>query len=212
MVHILRILIYGSTAITSHVCLQLEKEHKIVGYIPSESPSFPGQMHKWKALKSLPSADKYDLAISIQYDKKILNTDRCYNLHTGILPEWGGCNILYHTVRSDVREQGLTFHKITNKFDEGPIVSKITYPVLHDDDEADLYVRMLEIAPYFCLSSINILKNICIIKQNSVNDCVVLPPKIYKKKMNLTIEEQQQYQQTFNKITNKLNSLGEKNE
>lgn len=207
-----RILIYGSTVLTSMVCREIEKYHNIIGYIPTVSPNFPGKMKKWKKLEKEPDKKEYDIGLSIQYDKKILNLDNCYNLHTGLLGDWGGCNILYHTVKSGVKEQGLTFHKITNKFDEGPIVSKITYPVFKEDDESDLYLRMLLVAPNLCLSSINLLKNIGIMNQDKINSCLIISPIIYKKNMDLVEEEKQTYQNMFFKIKNKLIEIGEINE
>lgn len=140
----MKILIYGSTYISALV----EKGifgHTVIGHVPSENPVFPGKM-----LSPIVTPDApHDIAISIQYDKKIKNLDKCYNLHTGLLPKYGGCDILYHTIQNKEKIQGLTFHKITEKFDEGEIISKIIYPVLPTDRAIHLYKKMCVLAPDF---------------------------------------------------------------
>lgn len=151
----MRILIYGSTFITALVEKELMKHHDVVGHIPSHNPVFPGKM------KSPWAHEKfgYDIKLSIQYNKKIDDVTRAYNLHTGLLPMYGGCDIIYHTLENGEKEQGLTFHKMTDKFDEGEIISKITYPVFKDDTALDLYKRICSLAPKFATTAIELMKS-----------------------------------------------------
>ena len=142
----MKILIYGSTYITQLVVEHLSKGFhnpwKLVGYIPSSNPTFPGKLYLPLVDESVP----HDIKLSIQYDEKI-HADNAYNLHTGLLPEYGGCNILYHTIKNGAKEQGLTFHKITKRFDEGEIICRGSYPVLKSDEVSDLYHKMAILAP-----------------------------------------------------------------
>ena len=151
----MRILIYGSTYLTEICVNQLKKDgYNLIGYIPSENPTFPGKI-------DLPLADEndeHDIKLSIQYDKKITDFKNAYNLHTGLLPDFGGTNILYNTILKQVKEQGLTFHKIEAGFDEGGSISKMTYTVLPTDTVADLYQRMCKIAPRFLSNALAIIK------------------------------------------------------
>lgn len=150
----MRILIYGNTYLTELCVNQLLKDgYNLVGYIPSENPTFKGKIN----LPQVAETVEHDIKLSIQYDKKLLTIKDAYNLHTGLLPQYGGCSILYHTVKNKETEQGLTFHKMGENFDEGAIVSKITYPVLASDTVADLYVRMCTIAPKFLSNALQIL-------------------------------------------------------
>jgi hypothetical protein len=150
----MRIQIYGSTYITQKVVELLKQYHKLVGYIPSENPDFPGDI-------DLPVGEfPHDIKLSIQYDRKIDNLENAYNLHTGLLPEYGGCNILYHVLKNKEKETGLTFHKMTEDFDFGEIVSKITCPVLSGDSILELYRRISKLAPAFALSAITVLPTV----------------------------------------------------
>lgn len=150
----MRILIYGSTYLTELCVNQLIKDgYNLIGYIPSKNPTFKGQIN----LPIVEETIDHDIKLSIQYDKKLITISDAYNLHTGLLPEYGGCSILYHTIKNKEQEQGLTLHKMGENFDEGGIVSKITYPVLGNDTVADLYMRMCSIAPKFLSNALQII-------------------------------------------------------
>ena len=103
-----KILIYGSSHLTKEVCNLLCKYYDLVGHVPSTKPVIAAKM-------DLPVVNEdidYDIKLSVQYNKKILNIENSFNVHTGLLPEWGGVDILYHTLRENYFEQGLTFHQI----------------------------------------------------------------------------------------------------
>lgn len=142
----MRILICGSTRISESVAKHLlDAGRDIVGYVPSDRATFPGHMPVRMAQLDVP----YDVLLSVQYDKKLPADPRHFNLHTGLLPEYGGCNVLSHTILNGEKEQGLTFHRIDEGFDSGEIISKISYPVLPTDTVSDLYVKMLALAGPF---------------------------------------------------------------
>ena len=135
------ILILGSTFLTELVVRKLKGEYNLIGYVPSINPTKSGNIN-------LPLVDidiECDIKLSIQYDKIIKDTDKCYNVHTGLLPNYGGTNILDYTIRNGEFEQGLTFHKMTENLDYGPIISKITYPVFKKESAYDLYKRILDV-------------------------------------------------------------------
>lgn len=165
----MRILIYGSTYLTELCVNQLLKDgYNLVGYIPSENPTFEGKINLPKVQETI----DHDIKLSIQYDKKLITTNDAYNLHTGLLPLYGGCSILYNTIKNKESEQGLTLHKMTEDFDKGGIISKISYPVLENDTVPDLYFRMCLIAPRFISNALSLLPTIG--KEHS--------PVLYKKK------------------------------
>lgn len=148
----MKILLFGSTYLTALVEKNLQG---VIGHVPSHNPAFLGKMTSPVVSEDTP----YDIALSVQYDAKIKNLTNAYNLHTGLLPLYGGCDILYHTLENGESEQGLTFHKITDKFDEGEILSKISYPVLPSDTALELYKKMCALAPDFvnaCLKLIEV--------------------------------------------------------
>lgn len=167
----MRIIIFGSTFISALVEKELMKNHDVIGHVPSINPTFPGKMTSpWVEENFL-----CDMKISIQYNRKMPVTENSYNMHTGLLPLYGGCDIIYHTLENNEKEQGLTFHKITDKFDEGEIISKITYPVFKDDSALDLYKRICSIAPRFVSTAIELLKS------TNYHGIDAIKPVIYKK-------------------------------
>lgn len=183
----MKILIYGSTPISALVEAELMKNHE-VQHIPSVSPVFIGEM------KSPKGYFDYDIAISVQYDRKIEKLENTFNLHTGLLPSYGGCDILYHTIKERPNFQGLTFHKITENFDEGDIVALSLYPVFETDKAVDLYKRICSIAPHF------------------VSSCVKLPlkgipsgkPRLFKRG---EVDDKELYKQDYEDICEYLKSL-----
>ena len=139
----MRILLLGSTVLSAAVEAALPE---VVGHVPSVKPAFPGRMRS----PVVPETTPHDIKLSVQFDRKVVDIGNAYNLHTGLLPHYGGVDILHHTLENGDRQQGLTFHAMSDRFDAGPIISTITYPVLRADGVVELYQRMLAIAPTFC--------------------------------------------------------------
>ena len=167
-----KILIYGSTYLTKVTCDLLENHYELVGHIPSNNPVIGSEM-------TLPIVDEsvnHDIKLSLQYNRRLLNLENAFNVHTGLLPEWGGTDILYHTLKENSKEQGLTFHKMTEIFDKGPIISKMTYPVFKEDTMVELYGRLIQIAPAFVLGSLKLLEFI-----PTVDECYAETPQMYKR-------------------------------
>lgn len=171
-----KILIYGSAHFSQKVCEYLLnfKEYELVGYIPSHNPTIKGKMPINEVSEECP----HDIKLSLQYNKKMISTSNAYNVHTGLLPEYGGRDIMAHTILNREVEQGLTFHKMTEKYDYGPIVSKVTYPVFDDDTVLCLYKRQMKIAPHFVLSSLMLLESL---EQQQINSCYKTSPTMYKR-------------------------------
>jgi len=176
------IIIYGSTYITELVCKKLSSLYNLIGHVPCKNPKIPGKIN----LPIITGNETCDLRLSIQYDRMIKNVTNTYNLHTGLLPEYGGTNILDYTIKHKEKEQGLTLHKITETLDYGPIVSKITYPVLDTDRAFDLYKRVMLLSPNFVLSSLDILKQM---QEEDIQKLQMAKPTIYKRgEFNLSNE------------------------
>ena len=169
-----KILILGSTYLTELIVKRLKKDYDLVGYVPSVKPTNEGVI-------KLPMVDintECDIKLSVQYDKILENTSKCFNVHTGLLPNYGGTNLLDYTIQNKEYEQGLTFHKMTKDLDFGPIISKITYPVFSTDSAFDLYKRLLKVAPEFVLSSLKLLSELT---WEEVEHCYMKKPKLYKR-------------------------------
>jgi len=168
------ILILGSTFLTELTINNIKDNYNLIGYVPSINPTKEGDI-------DLPLVDintECDIKLSIQYDKIIKNTDKCFNVHTGLLPNYGGTNILDYTIKNNEYEQGLTFHKMTEDLDYGSIISKITYPVFKGESSYDLYKRVLNIGPDFVLSSLKLLETL---SDEQILNCYKEKPTLYKR-------------------------------
>ena len=71
---------------------------------------------------------------------------------------------------------------MTDKFDYGPIISKVTYPVLNGDTVINLYERLTSVLPWFVLSSIRLLETLDF---NQVSLCQKQEPNIFKKEKHV---------------------------
>lgn len=181
-----KIIILGSSYLTELVVERLRKEYVIsagtsylpyhlVGYIPAKKTTIPGKID----LPLLQSLDvEHDIKLSVQYDRKLSDIDRAYNVHTGLLPEYGGLNILSHTLANGDREQGITFHRMTEEFDAGAIISKVTYPVFKGDTPLDLYRRVALLIPGFVHSSLSLLRTL---SEEQIAGCFSYPPRLYQR-------------------------------
>lgn len=172
----MKILIYGSTHLTSRVINKLFRRHELVGQVPSIKPFIPGKI--WLPEVNLDDLPEHDIKLSIQYNRKIVDCDNGFNVHTGLLPEWGGCDILYHALRMGATEQGATFHKMTDILDQGPVISKMSYPVIPGDTVLDLYARLREMLPSFVVGAIKILEHI---GMKAVDYCDFDTPVMFKR-------------------------------
>ena len=103
----MKILIYGSSHLSSITIDLISEFYDLVGYIPSKSPTIKGNIN----LPIVDDSVDHDIKLSLQYDQRLINIKNAYNVHTGLLPMWAGTDILYHSIYSDdINEQGLTFH------------------------------------------------------------------------------------------------------
>lgn len=147
----MKVQLYGSSVLTAVVAKHLlDAGVDVVGYIASNA-LFPGNM-------PVPEGElPHDIKLSVQYDRKLPASENTFNLHTGLLPRYGGCNILSHTILNKEKFQGMTFHKINESFDSGEILCSMVYPVLEEDSVRDLYSKMMQtIGPFslVCMKTI----------------------------------------------------------
>tara|TARA_Y100000361_G_C11046180_1_gene282621 strand:+ start:165 stop:773 length:609 start_codon:yes stop_codon:yes gene_type:complete len=202
-VKINKILIYGSAHLTEETCNLLKNHYDLVGYIPSVNPVIAGNI-------DLPIVDEniqHDIKLSLQYNRRITNIENAYNVHTGLLPSWGGVDILYHTIKdrkeSYIFEQGLTFHKMSDDFDYGPIISKVTYPVYEDDTMVDLYDRITKCFPSFVLSGLKLLESL---DEHQVNNSYKEKPRVFKRG-NIDDMDSKLYKDTLKKLKRKYEKI-----
>src|SRR5690606_2763759 len=69
---------------------------------------------------------------------------RMLNIHPSLLPSFVGLATHRQALAAGVRFHGATVHFVTPQLDHGPIVSQAVVPVLPDDTEQMLAMRVLE--------------------------------------------------------------------
>jgi phosphoribosylglycinamide formyltransferase-1 len=69
--------------------------------------------------------------------------DRLINIHPSLLPAFRGLHTHRRVLEYGARFSGCTVHFVRPEMDDGPIIVQAAVPVLHDDDEDRLAVRIL---------------------------------------------------------------------
>lgn len=69
--------------------------------------------------------------------------DRVVNIHPALLPAFPGLHAQRQALRAGVRIAGCTTHLVDEQVDHGPILLQAAVPVLPDDTEESLSVRIL---------------------------------------------------------------------
>ncbi len=68
---------------------------------------------------------------------------RMINIHPSLLPAFPGLHTHRQALAAGVKIHGATVHFVTPQLDHGPIIIQAAVPVLPDDDEATLALRVL---------------------------------------------------------------------
>jgi phosphoribosylglycinamide formyltransferase-1 len=69
--------------------------------------------------------------------------DRVINIHPSLLPAFPGVNAQAQAFRAGAKVSGCTVHFVRAGVDSGPIIAQTPVPVLDDDDEERLRLRIL---------------------------------------------------------------------
>lgn len=157
----MRILLFGNAYMTSLAERALAGFHTVVGHVPNKRCNFPGEMQSRPIAAELAHMAKYDIAISVLYDRRIEQGCRpIYNIHPATLPDFGGVNTSFWALRMGAKEFGWTCHEIVHDFDAGPILSKVTFPIVKGDTEATLYKRQASILPCFVRTCVKLIEEL----------------------------------------------------
>lgn len=70
---------------------------------------------------------------------------RIVNIHPSLLPNFPGKDAIGQAFKAEVRETGVTIHFIDEGIDTGPIIAQETVPILEDDTEETLKVRIQKV-------------------------------------------------------------------
>ena len=148
-----------------------------------------------------------DLVIVVAYgqliSKKILGLSKkgFLNIHASLLPKWRGAAPIQRSILNNEKKTGISFMKIDEKLDTGPVCNKYSIDILDQDNAETLSQKLSN------LSANKISENI----KNILNDQAVFEDQddnlaTYAKKINKD-EGQINWRKDANLIIAKINGL-----
>jgi formyltetrahydrofolate deformylase len=113
---------------------ELVEQYKIPFYF---IPATKQDNKEFEILKLVADTDflvlaRYMLLLSEEFLKKYAKD--IINIHHGFLPSFKGAHPYKQALQKGVKVIGATAHFVTEKLDEGPIISQVVEPVSHKDD------------------------------------------------------------------------------
>mgnify|MGYP000218080375 FL=1 len=126
-----------------------------------------------------------DLGIVVAYGqilpKKVLNLSKkgFLNIHASLLPKWRGAAPIQRSILSNEKETGVSFMKINEKLDSGPICSKYKIEISDQDNTEILSEKLSN------LSAEKIFENVQkILKDEAISEDQNEAQATYAKKIN----------------------------
>ena len=127
-----RLVFLGSNNLYSELAAEyinsLERDILVEHKSPSKFTNFPKE---------------YDLGIAFMYSylipKEELKKAIWINIHPAPLPKYGGRNVAYHAIKNKETKFGSTIHLMSEKFDQGDIISNSYFNIPKDTTAYELY-------------------------------------------------------------------------
>ena len=94
----------------------------------------------------------YDLCVSAYYSNFI---PKAYykdlsigsiNIHPSMLPEYKGCSSLTWAIANGEKKTGISYHELTDRFDEGKVYHQESLEINQYDFQLNLYHRAMHVA------------------------------------------------------------------
>lgn len=128
----------------------------------------------------------------------------CINIHASLLPRWRGASPMEHAILSGDKKSGITFMKMTEGLDEGPIFETHECNLNADDQLTDLENKL------FNLSKKNLIPFLKTVGEknkliNQKDRDATFAPKISKEFLQIRWN-----QETADEVVRKINALGAK--
>ena len=182
----LRIVFAGTPEFAaSHLQALLDSEHSVVAvYTQPDRPAGRGQKLTPSAVKQLAlehnipvlqpvnlrspeaqpelAAFNADLMVVVAYGlilpQVILDTPRlgCINSHASLLPRWRGAAPIQRAIEAGDTESGVTVMQMEAGLDTGPMLLKVSTPILATDTGGSLHDRLATLGPDAVLQAIHV--------------------------------------------------------
>ena len=100
----------------------------------------------------------------------------CINKHTSLLPSFKGL-FPFIWAYIEAKKQGMTFHLLTERFDDGPILAQKVIPQKHSESMISFYKTVFNEYPRMLNSALKNLRSGKISEQSTKNSYYSLPTK-----------------------------------
>ena len=156
------------------------KEIALINEIEILQPTSLTDESTIKALKSV----KADLMIVVAYGllipKKILDIPEmgCVNIHASILPNWRGAAPIEYSIFSGDKETGISYMRMTEGLDEGPILEVHKCKIRKEDDLGSIEDKFIELSKLNLLPFLDKFKKRDLKEVRQENSLATFAPKI----------------------------------
>jgi methionyl-tRNA formyltransferase len=176
----MRVSVVGKGRPAIKVCewfLDHSRKYNLVAIAHSKpEPDWDTSFHTWAIGQQLniihdsSNLPGSDLVFSIYYSHRIKNIQRhnlVVNLHNSPLPKYRGCNPINWALENKETTHGVTIHKVTDNFDDGPILSQVNFTIWQEVDEVeDVYQRCLRYGWQLFLDTMEVIWDITAVEQD----------------------------------------------
>ena len=206
----LRIVFAGTPEFAaSHLQALLDSEHSVVAvYTQPDRPSGRGQKLTPSAVKQLalkhdipilqpvnlrsPEAQQElaafnaDLMVVVAYGlilpQVILDTPRlgCINSHASLLPRWRGAAPIQRAIEAGDSQSGVTVMQMEAGLDTGPMLLKVSTPILATDTGGSLHDRLATLGPDAVLQAIQGLTDGSLVGEKQLDGLATYAHKLNK--------------------------------
>ena len=206
----LRIVFAGTPEFAAcHLQALLDSEHNVVAvYTQPDRPAGRGQKLTPSPVKQLalkhdipvlqpvnlrnPEAQQElasfnaDLMVVVAYGlilpQAVLDTPRlgCINSHASLLPRWRGAAPIQRAIEAGDSESGITVMQMEAGLDTGPMLLKVTTPILATDTGGSLHDRLATLGPTAVLQAIQGLVDGSLTPENQLDGLATYAHKLNK--------------------------------
>lgn len=136
--------------------------------IPVHQPPTLKTQAEWELL----AAHMPDLMVVVAYGlilpPQVLTIPRlgCINVHASLLPRWRGAAPIQRAILAGDKETGITIMQMDRGLDTGPMLLKLTCPIVNDDTAASLHDRLAHLGAEAIVAALDQLSELTPVPQD----------------------------------------------
>lgn len=102
------------------------------------------------------------------------------NVHASLLPKYRGAAPINYAILNGEREAGVTIIDVIPQLDAGPMLGKVSFPILPDETAGELEVRLAEAGAQLTLDVLEQIEEGTVVREQQDESLVVFAPKMAK--------------------------------